>query len=72
MVYAGAQKNMGPAGVTVVFVKKALIGFAKKDTPLLFDFKTHLKASAGFHNTPNCWGIYVAGLNYAFMRQEGI
>mmetsp|Transcript_27365 Transcript_27365/g.24243 ORF Transcript_27365/g.24243 Transcript_27365/m.24243 type:complete len:204 (+) Transcript_27365:510-1121(+) len=72
MVYAGAQKNMGPSGVTLVVVKESLIGHAKKTTPILYNFQTHLKASGTFHNTPNCWGIYVAGLNYAFMLKEGI
>jgi phosphoserine aminotransferase len=36
------------------------------------DFKTHHKASQTFHNTPNCWGIYMAGLNYSHMLEEGI
>ena len=63
---------MGPAGMALVVVKESLIGHAPKNTPILFDFNVHNKASETFHNTPNCWGIYMAGLNYAYMLKEGI
>lgn len=72
VVYAGAQKNMGPSGLAVLIIKESLIGFAAKGTPLMFDFATHQKASGTFHNTPNCWSIYMCGLNYEFMIQEGM
>lgn len=72
MVYAGASKNIGPAGLTVMVVRKDLIGHAPKDTPVMLDLKNHEKASGMFYNTPGCWSIYIAGLNIAYMKQQGI
>ena len=72
VVYAGTQKNMGNSGLAVLVIKEELIGHAIPSTPILMDFKTHDKAQGTFHNTPNNWAIYMAGLNYAFMLKEGI
>lgn len=72
VVYAGAQKNLGPAGVTVVVVRDDLIGNARVDTPVLLDWKTSKVAPNKLHNTPACYPIYVTGLNLAHMRKNGL
>ena len=72
VVYAGAQKNLGPAGVTVVVVREDLLGHQRKDTPILFDWKAFAGAPSKQHNTPACWPIYVTGLNLAHMKAKGL
>ncbi len=72
VIYAGAQKNLGPSGVCVVVVREDLIGHHRKDTPLLFDWKTFAAAPSKMHNTPSCWPIYVTGLNLAHMKVKGL
>jgi len=72
VVYAGAQKNVGPAGVTVAVIRDDLIGHHRPDTPVMCDWKTFLNAPNTFHNTPVCWSIYVCGLNIAHMKKNGI
>lgn len=72
IAYAGAQKNMGPSGIAVMVIKDSLIGNAEKWTPIMMDFGAHVKAPGMFPNTPNNWAIYMCGLNYAYMRKEGI
>jgi phosphoserine aminotransferase len=71
VVYAGAQKNVGPAGVTIVIVRKDLMGKHRKDTPLLCEWEIYSKAANTFHNTPVCWSIYMCGLNIEHMLKEG-
>jgi len=73
VVYAGAQKNVGPAGVCISVIRDDLIGTSsmRKDTPLLFDWKVFRDAPTKFHNTPACYPIYVAGLNLAYMKKQG-
>lgn len=72
VVYAGAQKNIGPAGVTVSVIREDLIGHQRADTPVMCDWKTFRDAPNTFHNTPVCWSIYVCGLNLAYMKKQGI
>lgn len=72
LVYAGAQKNLGPAGVCVVVVREDLVGQQRPDTPILFDYKTFRDAPTKFHNTPACYPIYVTGLNLAHMNKQGL
>ncbi len=72
VVYAGSQKNLGPAGVCVVVVRQDLIGHQRADTPVLFDWKTFKAAPNKFHNTPACYPIYVTGLNLALMNKNGL
>jgi phosphoserine aminotransferase len=72
VVYAGAQKNIGPAGVCVVVIREDLIGHQKPDTPLLMDWKAFATAPTQFHNTPACWPVYVCGLNIAYMKSKGL
>jgi|Transcript_6311 phosphoserine aminotransferase len=71
VVYAGAQKNVGPAGATIVIVRNDLIAGHRSDTPLLCDWETFSKAANTFHNTPACFPIYVCGLNLAYMIEQG-
>lgn len=71
VVYAGAQKNLGPAGVCVTIVRRDLIGKIKNDMPLLCDWDTFNKAANTFHNTPNCYPIYMCGLNIEHMLNQG-
>ena len=71
VVYAGAQKNVGPSGICITVVRNDLIGSQRKDTPLLCDWGTFSKAANTFHNTPACWPIYMCGLNIAYMNEQG-
>ena len=59
-VYAGAQKNIGPAGLTIIIIRKGLVGRAKADVPTYLDFKTHAD-NGSLYNTPPAWCIYIAG-----------
>ena len=72
VVYAGAQKNLGPAGATVTVVREDLLGNPRPDTPLLCDWTIYSKAPNTFQNTPCTWAIYMAGLNLAHMRKIGL
>ena len=70
LIYAGAQKNIGPAGLTIVIVREDLIGQPKKGTPSVLDYK--LQAEAGsMLNTPTTYGIYIAGLVFKWLKQLG-
>jgi phosphoserine aminotransferase len=70
IIYAGAQKNIGPAGVTVVIIREDLIGKASKDCPTMLDYKTH-SASQSMYNTPPTYGIYIAKLMFEWLRDLG-
>ncbi|MGN8937641.1 3-phosphoserine/phosphohydroxythreonine transaminase [Bittarella sp. HCP28S3_D9] len=61
LIYAGAQKNMGPAGLTVVIIREDLIGHAMEKTPIMFDYKTHAEAGS-MYNTPPTYAIYICKL----------
>jgi phosphoserine aminotransferase len=70
LIYAGAQKNAGPAGLTFVIVREDLIGQAQKGTPSVMDYK--LQADAGsMLNTPATYAMYVAGLVFKWLKQQG-
>ncbi|MFH1965456.1 MAG: 3-phosphoserine/phosphohydroxythreonine transaminase [Acidobacteriota bacterium] len=69
-IYAGAQKNIGPAGVTVVVIRKDLIGNARDITPTMFNYQTHAKAGSLF-NTPPCYSIYIAKLVFEWVKKLG-
>ena len=70
LIYAGAQKNAGPAGLTFVIVREDLIGEAQKGTPTVMDYK--LQADAGsMLNTPATYAMYIAGLVFKWLKQEG-
>lgn len=70
LVYAGAQKNLGPAGVTVVIIRKDLLGHEDEATPTMLSYQTHAKAGS-LYNTPPCYTIYVLGLVLEWVRDLG-
>ena len=70
LVYAGAQKNIGPAGLTIVIIRKDLIGNAMAPTPIMLDYATHDKG-ASMYNTPPTFGIYVAKLVFEWLDKQG-
>ncbi len=70
LIYAGAQKNIGPAGVTVVIIREDLLGNAKPECPTMLDYKIHADKDSLF-NTPPCYAIYVAGLVFKWLKQMG-
>jgi phosphoserine aminotransferase len=70
MIYAGAQKNAGPAGVTLVVAKKSWIDQANDGLPTIFSYKTHAKADS-LYNTPPVFPIYVVGLVLKWIENEG-
>lgn len=70
MIYAGAQKNMGPSGVAVSIVREDLLGKARSDTPTMLNYKTFAD-NGSMYNTPPSFGIYVAGLVYKHVLAQG-
>lgn len=70
VIYAGAQKNMGPSGLTVVIVREDLIGNARLETPVMLNYKTQAD-SRSMYNTPPCYSIYVAGLVFEWILNLG-
>ena len=69
VLYAGAQKNMAPSGVTVVIIREDLIGKAMDITPTMFNYQTHADAGSMF-NTPPCYTIYVMKLVLEWIKDE--
>ncbi|NVK39945.1 MAG: 3-phosphoserine/phosphohydroxythreonine transaminase [Oceanospirillaceae bacterium] len=70
LIYAGAQKNIGPAGLTVVIVRDDLLGKAAATTPAMFDYKVHADADS-MNNTPPTFGWYLAGLVFQWLKRQG-
>ncbi|RKQ35656.1 3-phosphoserine/phosphohydroxythreonine transaminase [Oceanobacillus halophilus] len=70
LIYAGAQKNIGPAGLTVVIVRENLIGHASDTCPTMLDYKTHSN-SGSLYNTPPTYGIYMAKLVFEWLKKLG-
>ncbi|MBQ7226414.1 MAG: 3-phosphoserine/phosphohydroxythreonine transaminase [Clostridia bacterium] len=70
MIYAGAQKNMAPAGLTVVIIREDLMGNAREDIPVMLDYKT-MADNDSMYNTPPCYCIYVAKLVYEWILGLG-
>jgi phosphoserine aminotransferase len=70
LIYAGAQKNAGPAGVTMVIVREDLIGQAAKGTPGVMDYKAQADADSML-NTPATYPLYVCGLVFKWLKQQG-
>jgi phosphoserine aminotransferase len=70
LIYAGAQKNAGPAGLTFVIVREDLIGRAAKGTPSVMDYKLQADADSML-NTPATYALYVAGLVFKWLKQQG-
>jgi len=70
LIYAGAQKNAGPAGLTLVIVREDLVGAAAKGTPTVMDYKLQADADSML-NTPATYAMYVAGLVFKWIKQQG-
>ncbi|MEN0048575.1 MAG: 3-phosphoserine/phosphohydroxythreonine transaminase [Bacteroidota bacterium] len=70
LIYAGAQKNMGPAGATLVIVKKDLLGKLERQIPTMLDYRTHIEKGSAF-NTPPVFPIYVSMLNLRWVKAQG-
>lgn len=70
LIYAGAQKNMGPAGVTLVIVRDEILGKSGRTLPTIFDYESHVKA-ASLYNTPPVFSIYVSMLNLRWLKAKG-
>ncbi len=70
VLYGGAQKNVAPAGLTLVIIRKDLIGNAMDITPTMFNYATHADNGSMF-NTPPCYTIYVAGLVLKWIKERG-
>jgi phosphoserine aminotransferase len=73
VVYAGAQKNLGPAGLTVVIIRNKILDEKNqsKKIPATSDWNLFRHAPNMVHNTPCCFAIYVCGLNVAHMLKQG-
>ncbi len=70
VIYAGAQKNIGPAGLTLAIVRDDLTGRARRECPSVFDYAVQSKAGSMF-NTPTTFGIYLAGLTFQWLLAQG-
>lgn len=69
-IYAGAQKNMGPAGVTLVIIRKSLLGTVKRHLPKMLDYRIHAKNKSSY-NTPPVYPIYVSMLTLRWVQAQG-
>ena len=70
LIYAGAQKNIGPAGLTIVIVRDDLIGQTTPGTPMMFDYKVQAE-NESMLNTPPTYAVYVAGLTFQWLKRGG-
>ena len=70
LIFAGAQKNIGPAGLTLVIIKEDLAGKAAESVPSLLNYKTHIEGKS-LYNTPPCYSIYIAGLVFKWIKDNG-
>lgn len=70
IIYAGAQKNLGPAGTTLVIVKKDILGKVEREIPTMLDYQTHVKKNSAF-NTPPVYPIFVCMLTLRWLKANG-
>jgi phosphoserine aminotransferase len=70
LIYAGAQKNIGPAGLTIVIIRHDLIGKGVPKPTTMLDYKTHADNDS-MYNTPPTYGIYIAGLVFQWLKRQG-
>ena len=70
LIYAGAQKNLGPSGVTVVIIKKDLLSRSSDNLPTMLNYNTHAKNNS-LYNTPPTFGIYLLSLVLKWVDKEG-
>ncbi len=70
LIYAGAQKNIGPSGMTLAIIREDLLGKARAGTPTMMDYQVHAAADS-LYNTPPTFAIYVAGLVFKWLLNNG-
>jgi phosphoserine aminotransferase len=70
IIYAGAQKNLAPAGVTLVIIKESVLGKVSRPIPTMLDYRTHIKAESMF-NTPPVFAVYAAQQTLTWLKQMG-
>ncbi len=70
LIYAGAQKNMGPAGTTVIIVKEDILGKTGRDIPAYLDYRSHIEKGSMF-NTPPVFSVYVSMLTLQWLKNNG-
>lgn len=70
LIYAGAQKNIGPAGLTIVIIREDLVGHAKAITPYLYNYENYVRDNS-LCNTPATYSIYLAGLVFEWLLAQG-
>lgn len=70
LMYAGAQKNIGPAGVTIVVIRRSLLDACREDVPEMLSYRVHEKARS-VYNTPPVFGVYVVGLVCRWVKEQG-
>jgi phosphoserine aminotransferase len=70
LIYAGAQKNLGPAGVTLVIIREDLLARSSDKLHTMLDYRTHVNNDS-LYNTPNTFGIYILGLTMKWLRSSG-
>lgn len=71
LIYAGAQKNMGPAGTTLVVVKNEILGKVNRKIPSMLDYQVHINGKNGMFNTPPVFAVYVSMLNLQWLKNLG-
>ena len=70
MIYAGVQKNVGPAGMVIVIIREDLLRDDLDNLPIYMQYKTHADADS-MYNTPNCWAIYCCGKVFKYLKAQG-
>jgi phosphoserine aminotransferase len=70
LIYAGAQKNLGPAGVTVIVIKDDLLATCKENLPTMLSYQTHAKESS-LYNTPPVFAVYIVRLVLEWIKKQG-
>lgn len=70
LIYAGVQKNVGPAGMVVVIIREDLIRDDLDNLPIYLQYKTHAD-NGSMYNTPNCWAIYCCGKVFKYLKDMG-
>ena len=70
LIYAGAQKNLGPSGVTLVIIRDDLLARSHKDLPTMLSYKVQVENNS-LYNTPNTFGVYILGLTMKWLKSLG-
>ena len=70
LIYAGAQKNMGPSGVTIVIIREDLLPRGRDGLATMLDYRTHV-TNKSLYNTPNTWGVYILNLVCKWLKEKG-